>query len=344
MTSSDSLSLEAHFARSVTLLASVTEPWPALSYLARTECARTSGPTSDPEVAETAISALNQTSGVLYSAALFSANDELDEIATRHIKYFLVPFLTAQALQSWQGEAAERLVKLRQAGEELQSFFLSMDRLELLSETERDCVLHCAPDAVRTPTQRREEKVARYRLEKAAARKLEALMNREGKVEDEEIERETALIVLQCAVRRALDLHGALEQEVEILAFGEKQRSKGRDPRAVAERARPRGPIPGMRGMPANFRIVSDREQEREGVFRPSHSLPTYTVEEWGEIEARMMMEKEREKQEKEVLAKRRKEEEDSDGDDVIDRETMEARRWDNWKDDHNKGSGNTIR
>ena len=99
-----------------------------------------------------------------------------------------------------------------------------------------------------------------------------------------------------------------------------------------------------MNGMPATFQIVNEREKIREGVFRPSHSLPTYTVEEWGEIEAKRLREVEMEKKRQEEEERRRKEGEDSDGDEAVDRETMEARRWDAWKDDHNKGSGNTIR
>lgn len=271
----------------------------------------------------------------------------MDEIATRNIKYLLVSYLTALAYQSWQGQPEDRLQKLEQCSHHLQVFFQAMDRLRLLSESERDRVVDSAPEAIQTPTQKREEKIARFKLEKAAEKRLEHLMHRLKEREnedDEEGEREAYLVVIQSGVRRALDLHHHLDTEMQLLQYAQRLRGKGIDPSAHAQRARPKGPIPGMGGMPSTFKIVSERERVREGVFRPSHSLPTYTVEEWGEIEASRLMEMEREKMEKEAEEKRRKEGEDSDGDEAVDRETMEARKWDAWKDENNKGSGNTIR
>lgn len=54
-----------------------------------------------------------------------------------------------------------------------------------------------------------------------------------------------------------------------------------------------------------------------------------------------------RETMRKEEAERRRKEaqgEVDSDNEDIQDQKTLEARNWDDWKDEHNKGSGNTLR
>lgn len=355
MTVIDDLPLDRQFAHGVSTLAEVNEGWTVLEFLASATISRVKKghasaiPTSESsQPADEAISTFAVVTSSLYKAALFSQNESIDEIATRHLKYLLVPYLSAVALQTWQGPANLRLRKLEQSKQELQTFFTSMDGFGLLTELERDRVLNDTPDAVMSPSQKRDEQVARFKAEKAAGKRLEALVerlkNRNAEEDDEEGERDATLVVVQSAVRRALDLNGSLDQEIEILRYAERQRSKGRDPRVVAEKARPKGPPPGLGGMPPSFRIVNEKEAEREKVFRPSHSLPTYTVEEWGEIEAKRMMQAEKEKQEKEIVAKRRKDEEDSDGDEVVDRETMEARGWDDWKDEHNKGSGNTIR
>lgn len=92
-----------------------------------------------------------------------------------------------------------------------------------------------------------------------------------------------------------------------------------------------------------SYQILDTRRYQQQNVFKPSHALPTYTVEEWGEIEAARM----RETMRKEEAERRRKEaqgEVDSDNEDIQDQKTLEARNWDDWKDEHNKGSGNTLR
>lgn len=348
----ESQSIDSLFAIAVTALTSATEPWPMLTYLAKASPPKTHR-SSRPEAghsqpADEAIEKVQLLSDAVRSASLFSRNEQLDEIPTSHVKFLLTPYLHALSLQAWQGDAPQRAEKLESCDAELQTFFTDVDNYGLLTESQRDCVLLNSPDLIETPQQKRDSKIARFRMEKAAESRLQLLMElmeKRGTSDDVEAElREASLVLLESAVRRALNLVSSLSQERDILRFAQRQRKKGMDPSAVARQARPKGPPPGMRGLPPTFRIVNEREKERDGVFRAGHSLPTYTVEEWGEIEAERMIKEEMEKKEKEIVAKRQKEEEDSDGDDVADRETMEARRWDNWKDDHNKGSGNTIR
>lgn len=345
-------SLDTLFSEAVSAVTSASGPWPALTYLAKAPqplFAQSTRPKpGNAQPADAAIDKLQILAQTLRHASLFSRNEQLEEIATPHIKFLVVPYLSALALQAWQGQPAERLDKLVKCDAELQQFFSDVDVYELLTESQRDYVLQNTPEFVQTPTQKREEKIARFKMEKAAEKQLQILMEmlekRSATDDDDTDLRQASIIVLQSAVRRALDMFSSLQEEIKILRFAERQRAKGVDPRVKAEQARPKGPPPGIGGMPPTFRIVNEREQERAAVFRPSHSLPTYTIEEWGEIEARRLAQVEREKKEKEIAAKRRKEDEDSDADEAVDRATMEARRWDNWKDEHNRGSGNTIR
>ena len=80
----------------------------------------------------------------------------------------------------------------------------------------------------------------------------------------------------------------------------------------------------------------------RSALFRPSHILPTMTVEEAGEIELRELIERtalsnEREKR-KSIL------ESAKTSDELSDEKLYEKRRWDNFKDDNPFGAGNSRR
>lgn len=349
------LPLDAQFLRATIQFNAAAEPWPILTDLATLHlpCAPSSLPTLPPleagqQRADAAISTLQEVSANASAAHLISANEDLDEISSPTLKYLLLPYLRATAHAAWQGEPSIRLTNLRSAADHLTTFFAAMDRLSLLSPSERARVL---PDDDTDPTPSlsaaaaRDLKIARFRAERDAARRLDALVARARGVDaDEEAVREAALLTLQSAVRRGLDLRAQLVTEMQLLSWAERQRSRGTDPRERAERARGRRPPPPVPGMPQSFRIVNEREAEREKVFRPSHSLPTYTVEEWGRIEAEMMAKRQAEESAREGIKAKKREEEDSDDDEVVNRETMKSREWDNWKDEHNRGSGNTIR
>lgn len=320
--------------------------WTGLSLLCRTPPPpRRSAPPA-PDAAMVAVKQLMQLSAAVSQASLLSANEALDEIPTASLKYLLVPYLIARAQGQIHGEAYERHAALLESRRWLNVFFESMDQLHLLSERDRDAALEHTPAQVVSAATKRELKIARFKKEKETERKLGLFRERMGVAggDDEEMEREMTLVVVESGVTRAMDFLDGLEQELEVLKFAVRQLEKGVDPRERAERMRPKGPVPGLGGMPPSFRIVSERERIREGVFRPSHSLPTYTVEEWGRIETERMLRMEQEKREKDVAAAKRKEDEDSDGEEAVERERLEKSRWDDWKDEHNKGSGNTIR
>ena len=80
----------------------------------------------------------------------------------------------------------------------------------------------------------------------------------------------------------------------------------------------------------------------RSALFRPSHILPTMTIEQAGEIELRELMERtalstKREKR-RSVLESAKTE------DELSDEKLYEKRRWDDWKDDNPFGAGNSRR
>jgi hypothetical protein len=82
------------------------------------------------------------------------------------------------------------------------------------------------------------------------------------------------------------------------------------------------------------------RTRMREQVFRPSHILPTMTIEQAGEIEHADMLR--RQTEEAERAYRRQREREAMTADEIEDEELAKARYWDDFKDDNPFGSGNS--
>lgn len=357
-----SQSLDILFGNAAAAVWSVSDPWPGMEYLALREGvdlparAPTSGDAAASASDDAVRSVLTATSAC-DAAALISSNDSLEDVSTRSLRFLMLPFMAAAARIAWQGDIALRLEAVSDARKELMVFFHRVDALGMLSEVDRDRMLDNMPELVQTPQQKREGLISRHMAEKAAGQRLETLLARQkthsnavGKTDgeddgDEEIEREGLLTILGSAVRRAMDAMTSIDRELEVLSYAVASQARGVDPAKRAAQERPRGKPEGMNGMPGTFKIVKDkREQLREGVFRPDTSLPTYTIEEWGEIEMQRAMQAEGEKRQREEIKARQHADEDSDGDDATNRETYEKRKWDKFTDNNNKGSGNSMR
>ena len=102
------------------------------------------------------------------------------------------------------------------------------------------------------------------------------------------------------------------------------------------------GPILSKDGKPLQpFTLLgssNDRLRLRDGVFRPGHSLPTMTIDEYlAEEKSRGGM--------VEGGGEQSGTGPEPDEDDFAraDQETMKAREWDEFKEDNPKGSGNTL-
>lgn len=99
------------------------------------------------------------------------------------------------------------------------------------------------------------------------------------------------------------------------------------------------GPILNKDGKPLRpFTLLDSRQRLRDGVFRPEHSLPTMTIDEYLDEERRRggMIDGGGEQS-------GRPPEPDEDNLDKADAETMKAREWDEFTEANPKGSGNTI-
>jgi hypothetical protein len=75
-------------------------------------------------------------------------------------------------------------------------------------------------------------------------------------------------------------------------------------------------------------------------VFTPGHTLPTMTIEEFGELEYQKMQAAEAQKRQAEAEQPPAV---DSDDEEEVEHKRREAASWDDWKDAHEKGAGNRM-
>lgn len=196
---------------------------------------------------------------------------------------------------------------------------------------------------------------------------------------DPDDRREMQLLVISDAVRKAVDEILSASQEIEMLEAMAARAPDG--PRSggaggaggrgftvthgrfaseeedTRKAARPvAGPVidpedpdrPGISVVHIDPTFNVTREQVKATIFRPGHRLPTMSLEEFAEKEREEAMErskKEAAAEEGRPVSYKTLEEMGREDDEAeVDRSTLKDRNWDDWKDDHTKGVGNTKR
>mmetsp|Transcript_13689 Transcript_13689/g.28068 ORF Transcript_13689/g.28068 Transcript_13689/m.28068 type:complete len:360 (-) Transcript_13689:132-1211(-) len=271
-----------------------------------------------------------------------SPNETAEDLPTTDLVFMFIPYLLAVAYtQIHETDTHEKIRILEAAISQYEAFLHRARTLRVTELSDSDEIrILLSNDVVGSMTegQRREAKIRRYKAAKNAENTLRALRQR-GRADDcEDSEREAISLAVSVAVNRAVESLGVTRVELALL-----QHTQGRvhdpmdQPQHASSQVPPERRPPGS--MPMNFTITS-RDAIRRGVFQPSHILPTFTVEEWGEIESRRMQERAARQQE---MPGNRADEID-DTDEAADEQTLKARNWDDWKDEHNRGSGNTLR
>ena len=88
--------------------------------------------------------------------------------------------------------------------------------------------------------------------------------------------------------------------------------------------------------------LGGERARLQEGVFRPTVALPTMTVEQFGLQERQRMLEREAKQREVEAERAAAQAAKDDRAEEETEEELQKQRAWDDWKDDHPYGSGNS--
>ena len=194
-----------------------------------------------------------------------------------------------------------------------------------------------------------EQRLARRQGRRVAAdcAAIESQNGGAGEAHDaEEDERAAWLLRIQSAVYRAMETQPLLATEIALVELAAKQ-AQGNTPQTTRELAQSHAGHSSSGGGTgqmaaaaaavvldslANVSLASQRQRLRSEVFRPSHILPTMTIEQFGELERQRMEEASR--RQAECDARQAAAQTDARSDDEADEDARvaKARAWDDWK------------
>ena len=324
---------------------------------------------------------------------VFSRDETKDDVPTENLRYVLAPWYLAElASRAPTRDPAAREQALVEVSAMYEAFLERCERHDMLSESAKRT--RARGTEACDPATARDEKVARFKRERAIRQRLESLdatrVERTRKAlaeadwddedpeasvatQNEAEERERWLLLVEDAAAKALDAAASVELERAMLA---RRAETATDAPAASEsddaRRRPRriessgmgnyiigpggtiqqisagGYVPRGNGaldanapfMTTDFAGADRRAAAARGVFRPSHILPTMTVEQAGEIEYAERVERTR--REAETKARRAAEDAALTAEERDERELAKARSWDEFKDDNPFGHGNS--
>ena len=326
---------------------------------------------------------------------VFSRDETKDDVPTENLRYVLAPWYLAElASRAPTRDPAAREQSLVEVSAMYEAFLERCERHDMLSESAKRT--RARGTEACDPATARDEKVARFKRERAIRQRLESLdstrvertrkalaeadwddENPEASVatQNEAEERERWLLLVEDAAAKALDAAASVELERAMLARRAESHSTEAPNASESDDARrrprriessgmgnyiigPGGTIQQISAggfvppggdlaleknapiIPTNFAFADRRAAAARGVFRPSHILPTMTVEQAGEIEYAELVERTR--REAETKARRAAENAALTAEERETRELAKARSWDEFKDDNPFGHGNS--
>ncbi|KXT03334.1 hypothetical protein AC578_3956 [Pseudocercospora eumusae] len=316
----------------------------------------------------TAIQLYEECVKVAEQISLFSPNESLEDIGTSHLQYLLLHYRIAELVQKLNTGIEHRKSNLERAQRHYEKYLKQLDNYDILSKSNAKLLqqYHDSPTTFSTASTtdaalRRDTKIRRFKEEKSLKQKLEFLRQNPRLVqEDDSKAREVQLTEIEYCTHQTLASLEGIAQELQILAKAPPPSAPrdGQVPRDLRERERAmfdkgyterldgpshlsagmKGPLLDKSGKPLRPFTLLARDEMRQGVFRPDHSLPTMTIDEYLEEERRRggMIDGggEASRQQKVV---------DEDDVDAADQATYKAREWDEYVEANPKGSGNTI-
>ncbi|KAK5107884.1 hypothetical protein LTR62_000594 [Meristemomyces frigidus] len=308
---------------------------------------------------------------IAHRISLFSPNESLEDISTPDLHYLLLHHRIADLLlQANPSDIDNRKANLLRAQKSFEQFLKQLDNYDILGKD--DVALfdqyHDSPNTFSTASTtdaaaRRDAKIKRFREEKALKQKLEYMRSNPTVIaNDEAAARKLCLTEIAFTVHQTFAQLESIGQELHILSlappspppdpqqnggFADSRARNGRgdtfnerlDHPPFSAGLRGPGPILDTKGKPLRpFTLTSKRQEFARGVFRPDHSLPTMSIDEYLEEERKrggMIDGGGPQSEVKQVV--------DEDDYEAGERETMKAREWDEYVEANPKGSGNTL-
>ena len=297
--------------------------------------------------------------------SLFSPNESLEDIGTADLQYLLLNYRLAELILRVNG--GDRKAYLNRAQRSYERYLRQLDNYDILSKPDaalleqyQEAPTTFSPAATADPAKRRETKIQRFKEEKAMKQKLEYMKSNPSVLQnDETAYRDLQLTEINFATHQTFQSLESIAQELHILSMAPPSpppdsahappppdaRDRSRAQEAYSDRldgplsAGLRGPLLTKDGKPLRpFTLTSARQDAANGVFRPGHSLPTMSIDEYLEEERRRGGIIDGGGPQSGV-----KPQVDEDDYEAADRETMKAREWDEYVEANPKGSGNTL-
>lgn len=278
-----------------------------------------------------------------------------------------VPFYIAELLQKITGDISARKVNLLKAQELYERFLKLLDSYDILSASDAKLLEAYLEDrnkfeviTKKDAGARRDAKIAQFKAEKELKQKLEYLqLNPKLAENDEQAVRDLNLTDLAFKVQQTFKQLEFIAMELHMISLAPPppppgQNAPNQDDRQNGKRNgdgysdRLDSLVPGLKysgpllsgdGKPLRpFTLTGKRQELRQGVFRPDHSLPTMSIDEYLEEERKRGGIIEGGGEQSGIRP-----EVDEDDLDLADQETMKARAWDEFKEENPKGAGNTF-
>ncbi|KAF9912196.1 hypothetical protein EC991_000607 [Linnemannia zychae] len=292
--------------------------------------------------------------------SLFSENEFMEDISTKDLRFLLTEYYIGELFL--KRVTPDRLADLNTSKEHLDHFLLQCETHDILTPMDKKYLEQLTNNAPKDAATRRGEKIARFKREKEMRNQIEEFhkilgttnSGYEGELssELEDQYRDFVLLHLQYAIFQTMEQLVSIQQEIPMLQqMAERKAAQGSNDNRAANRSKDdardgkvddstiwnaTGPLMDPQGRPLRpFMITNKRNEMMKGVFRPGHSLPTMTIEEYldQEMECGNFLSGGTEEP--------KKKEADDNDEEAINAETIKARNWDDFKDDNPKGWGN---
>lgn len=282
----------------------------------------------------------------------------LEEMSVGWMKYALVDRFVARA---WAGKDASRACDACEGFLDVALRVGGVPRSEV-GVVERETGARAETEGGGETRDGREEKIRRFKARRRCEermREIERMLkgsvgddesSEDEEVDHEALEREYWTLRVESEVYETLDELPSLRLEREMLARRSELDEARRAEREAAEsdeRVRDRRPetyrierehVDALAG--PSVLAFDSRARARADVFKPTVALPTMTVEEFGEIERREMLDRQRREAARALQAERDRASKSEDQ--IEEEELQKARAWDAFKDDNPYGSGNS--
>ncbi|KAF9904137.1 hypothetical protein BX616_001396 [Lobosporangium transversale] len=308
------------------------------------------------------IKGFERAEAMVQQLSLFSENEFMEDISTKDLRFLLTKYYLGELFLKRVSQ--DRLSALNTSKDHFDHFLLQCETHEILTAQDKKYLEQLTANTPRDAATRRGEKIARFKREKEMRNRIEEFHKAlgttssgyEGELspELEDQYRDFVLLHLQYSIFQSMEQLVGIQEELPMLkemqarkaaqgsndhraAQGSSNENGGEDGTRVDSRIRnATGPLMDPQGRPLRpFVITSKKTEMMRGVFRPGHSLPTMTIEQYLDQEmerGNILSGGTEEPTKKEV---------DDNDEAGLEAETLKARAWDDFKDDNPKGWGN---